>query len=562
MEHPLLSNIPVDGGDNTWWEDSQDLAKASTSTKNVKGLLSAVDLVPAIERKCYSMDESASTMDDDLGGLQGNTLVPNSPYLSCPTSPILSKIKLLMDDKIEGVYDDDDLDMRGSPLACIFVASLNKIKSDEELHLSVYNCFVKYGDIISVKVFRDWLNRPYAFRTSHAKQALEQSPGALLNGRRIRCEKAKVNRTLYLSSLHAPLIEKKIEDELSNYGQIEDIQTGQNDDGTFCAYVKFFYREDAIQAFLNTHLIAIKNEWTVEWCFNINNPPAMEDSLKYDRSCLFVGNLDKTISQHELKDQFQVYGNIEHCTIIKKSDPRYHVTFGFVKYTSVDSATRAMQTENGRLWHGHILRVSHRKVKKTKQYLTTKQWPLPHTTPVYYPQPHPPGLGMAASDIRKTAYGYRHYRGDTDSATNSTFSGGATKKNKQVGTHVPQYYSQMARNVVIGNQGNELVTYHHPIDPTFGGACYWYPNTNWQQWSYDPYYQMYPHAGVYVFPTLGGSTVPCMEPSNSIFPTTTMMIPIYPPIHSYARKKEMVAQSTTNKGASTKKTCDLVDDDK
>lgn len=41
--------------------------------------------------------------------------------------------------------------------------SLNKDLKDADLKTSVYEHFLKWGHIMSVKVFKDWLKRPYAF---------------------------------------------------------------------------------------------------------------------------------------------------------------------------------------------------------------------------------------------------------------------------------------------------------------------------------------------------------------------------------------------------------------
>lgn len=54
-----------------------------------------------------------------------------------------------------------------------------------------------------VKVLVDTKNRPYAFvqykTEKEAKFAIKVAQGALLNNRPIRCEHARVNRTLFLS---------------------------------------------------------------------------------------------------------------------------------------------------------------------------------------------------------------------------------------------------------------------------------------------------------------------------------------------------------------------------
>lgn len=70
---------------------------------------------------------------------------------------------------------------RENPAACVFVAryderdswptsthglnscSLNRDLKDADLKANVHEHFLQWGHIMSVKVFRDWLKRPYAF---------------------------------------------------------------------------------------------------------------------------------------------------------------------------------------------------------------------------------------------------------------------------------------------------------------------------------------------------------------------------------------------------------------
>lgn len=70
-----------------------------------------------------------------------------------------------------------------------------------------------------------------------------------------------------------------------------------------------------------------------------------EGVMNHDMSCIFIGNLNKAIPQSELHQRFQAYGNIRSCNIIRKQDPRIDVTFAFIKYTTRDAASWAIQGE-------------------------------------------------------------------------------------------------------------------------------------------------------------------------------------------------------------------------
>ena len=56
---------------------------------------------------------------------------------------------------------------------------------------------------MNVKVLKDWANRPFSFvqftTSQEASYALQRAQKATLDGRMIRVERARVNRTLYIS---------------------------------------------------------------------------------------------------------------------------------------------------------------------------------------------------------------------------------------------------------------------------------------------------------------------------------------------------------------------------
>lgn len=96
--------------------------------------------------------------------------------------------------------------------------SLNSAKTEDELRQSVTQLFSqvpppvspkiklmspKWGELLNVKVLKDWANRPFSFvqyvTTQEASYALQRAQKASLDGRMIRVERARVNRTLYVS---------------------------------------------------------------------------------------------------------------------------------------------------------------------------------------------------------------------------------------------------------------------------------------------------------------------------------------------------------------------------
>lgn len=116
---------------------------------------------------------------------------------------------------------------------------------DEDLNMNVFNHFKQWGQLLNVKVLKDGLRRPYAFVQfevrayiklwlpcsisnitlsliinhlflfllqqqfeKDSKKALQEAPGTFINDRSIRCEPARVNRSICLISFNQPFNKK------------------------------------------------------------------------------------------------------------------------------------------------------------------------------------------------------------------------------------------------------------------------------------------------------------------------------------------------------------------
>ncbi|CDS13122.1 hypothetical protein LRAMOSA05305 [Lichtheimia ramosa] len=321
------------------------------------------------------------------------------------------------DDKSE----EDHMNIRGSPAACIFVASLAKEKSDRDLNRSVWRHFSQWGRLLHVKVLKDWMSRPYAFvqyaRQHDATVALENAPGTLLDGRKIRCEQARVNRTICISSSNTdmPLKGDEVRNKLSSFGNIEsmrmvDVPTEQG--VKLYAYVKYQYRDDAIKAFLILRGDAgLQTKWYIDWAANldvassnlstaIRSPHAVRShhsnasytSISEDRSSIFIGNLSSTVTEPILRERFSCYGQIVSVRIIRKSlfsrlNPSQERVFAFVKYENLHCAEKAIAEQNHAIWNGRQLRVAYRENKHFARFERAS----------LHDNPHPPGAGFPAS---------------------------------------------------------------------------------------------------------------------------------------------------------------------
>ncbi|KAK4511219.1 UBX domain-containing protein 10 [Mucor velutinosus] len=274
-----------------------------------------------------------------------------------------------------------DSQKKENPAACVFVARDLK---DADLKTSVYEHFLKWGPIMSVKVFKDWLERPYAFVQYEAvddcKQALREAPKTSIHGRRIRCEPARVNRSICLISLNQPFSKKHVANILSEYGEIEDMNILQPHGKFHSIIIKFKFRDDAIRAYTKLKFPQknIMNErshqqWFVEWAAYLNNDNVYGvcgTTCRLDKHTIFIGNLPESINEEDLFIKFTKYGHILDIHLIRKPVYRhtYKKVFAFLKYQGEKETKEAIDSENGALYKDKVIRVCYRQYPCNNHY--------------------------------------------------------------------------------------------------------------------------------------------------------------------------------------------------
>ncbi|CAA93601.2 RNA-binding protein Msa1 [Schizosaccharomyces pombe] len=216
-----------------------------------------------VEKLSAQLEKTTLLQDIPPGSLSEND---NSTTFIKPPLETASSSTPIPSSSSSGVLNPSSV--RGKPVACLFVASLNSSRSEEELTATVKDYFQQWGPLLHVKVLKDWLQRPYSFvqfqNTDDASKALSEAQNTILDGRHIRIERAKVNRTIRISSApHQPYITKKdIDNLLEPYGEVEDV-TEIPDQSAFL--VRFVYRDEAIAAYT-----ALKHSaWPVLWAENV-----------------------------------------------------------------------------------------------------------------------------------------------------------------------------------------------------------------------------------------------------------------------------------------------------
>ncbi|KAL8661369.1 MAG: hypothetical protein Q9202_005671 [Teloschistes flavicans] len=253
------------------------------------------------------------------------------------------------------------------PNACVFVANLTQIKSDEELEKSVSAVFQAFGNVY-VKIRRDNKGMPFAFcqyeNVRDAQRAITMGRGLEINGRACRTEVAKVN----LSGGAIP--EEEARQVLGRFGAIEklwycsdtDKEMFRLPDGIWVMFAFFQDCRDAQAGFRDDPTYRLEQPKMPEDMrqrlggrssgahTTRISPDRMGDSPQammrraVDSSSVFVGNLPFGTTEDKLRELFGMYGRIVNIELVHKpsiNGAGVNV-FAFIQYLSIDEAERAV----------------------------------------------------------------------------------------------------------------------------------------------------------------------------------------------------------------------------
>ncbi|KAI9098290.1 hypothetical protein DFS34DRAFT_620357 [Phlyctochytrium arcticum] len=259
--------------------------------------------------------------------------------------------------------------VKGLPQACLFVASLSSSKTDAQLHDSVTTHFEQWGTLLYVKVLKDWLARPYAFvqykNVDDSKRALLEAHNTVVDGRHIRVEQARVNRTLFIAKFNKSIgpsqetsdlnVTGYLRQILERYGPVEDLTILQNyhtGRSKGCGFVKYCYREDAIRSYLG---LRANYKWVAEWAANLDR-----GNVDVDKHSIFVGQLNQQVVTSEmLQQRYGQYGAVHSLQLINRypSGPSSRPAFAFIEFHKESDANQAVMEENGKTWLDRTIRV-------------------------------------------------------------------------------------------------------------------------------------------------------------------------------------------------------------
>ena len=298
---------------------------------------------------------------------------------------------------------DKDLENRKKPRpACsVFIGSLPSYISEEKLLSAINFKFKEYGNVLFVKILKDPKKRSYAFvefsEESEAQKAVELANNKVkIFNRFIRCENAKVNRTLIVKDFFPDAnSDIRLFNTLKNIGELEIIVPVNTNTESFFKkewLVQFAFREDALLAIgINQN----QNIYSVEWSSNLdddakqhniipkltkmnlsveseNNNLLFENNQKIDLKSIFIGQLHQKITVQDIYSKFSKHGKILSINLFNKNPKNCYC---FLKFNNNRSASFAIEAENHTLLKDKIIHVQCREffhIKSDKKLFLQK----------------------------------------------------------------------------------------------------------------------------------------------------------------------------------------------
>ncbi|KAJ4455630.1 putative RNA-binding protein msa1 [Paratrimastix pyriformis] len=315
-----------------------------------------------------------------------------------------------------------EIGIKGPPDACLFVANIDRLSTPQLGPFVEPNPaaapilkrhFEQYGAVLKVKLMNDKMGGSYAFVQFSdllgAEAALKDPESRIvpeLGSQRIRIEKARMHRTLFLAKLGRQVQAQELKAQLEQFGPVESVlilKDHKTNLSKGCGFVKFLYREDAVSAFVS---LKASRQVVVEWSTSDHSP----ESMGIDRCALFIGGLNPlAVTEEALREHFGQHGVIEQLTLnippINQPDsgsPGAHLAlrsaYAHIRYSDPLSATQALEQEQGAMFLGRPLRVQysesdamkHRRRHMTLQFCALPTVPAPATGSLY-----PPGVGLS-----------------------------------------------------------------------------------------------------------------------------------------------------------------------
>jgi len=273
------------------------------------------------------------------------------------------------------MWSQRDPSLRRSGAGNIFIKNLDKSID----HKVLYDTFASFGNILSCKVSLDEHGNSKGFGFVHyetgesADEAIDKANGKLVGGKKIFVgafiprkdrsgnEESPKWTNIYVKNLSKEVSEEKFLEMFGKFGAITSAFLAKEEDGGSkgFGFVNYDAHEQAAAAIdeMNGKEIdgspvyvgrAQKKQEREKELREMFEKLKRERMSKFQGVNLYVKNLDESIDDAKLREEFSVSGTITSAKIMR-DDKGASKGFGFVCFATPDEATKAVTELNGKM---------------------------------------------------------------------------------------------------------------------------------------------------------------------------------------------------------------------
>jgi polyadenylate-binding protein len=324
------------------------------------------------------------------------------------------------------MWSQRDPAIRKSGIGNIFIKNLDKTIDNKAL----YDTFSAFGNILSCKVVHPDIKTEnedesagYGFVHFETQEAAEQAiarvNGMSINNKEVyvgpfvrKQERLKlitnVNQftNIFVKNLDKSVSDEALREMFVKFGEIQSCVIMKDDKGNSkgFGFINFTDHEAAAAAVedMNAKEVETKKIYVGRAQKKAERLVTLKDKFekmkleranKYQGVNVYVKNLDEAIDEPTLKAEFEKYGEITSC-VIMRDEKDVSKGFGFVCFSQPDEATKAITEMNTRmlgtkpLYVALAQRKEERKMQLEQQHSRFKTGMPPQAMPMAFPQPH------------------------------------------------------------------------------------------------------------------------------------------------------------------------------